>query len=184
MTPWKLRNAAKVIRHGGVIAYPTEAVFGLGCNPLDAAAVETICAIKNRALSKGLILIGATLEQLLPYCQLSIAQQKKINTATAKPVTWIVPVHPDCPPWINGHHSSIAIRLTRHKIAAQLCLQSNMALISTSANISGHMPARTALSVQRMFANDIDFIVHGDTNRLAKPSEIRDIITGKVIRCA
>ena len=184
MTPWKLRQAATAINNGGVIAYPTEAVFGLGCDPLDAEAVELICLLKYRSMTKGLILIGATLEQLLPYCKINPAQQKKIKSTKTKPVTWIVPVHPDCPPWINGTHNSIAIRLTRHPLARQICLAADSALISTSANIGGQPPARNALSVQRIFADDIDVIVHGDTNPKMKPSEIRNIKTGKIFRSA
>jgi len=182
MTPWKLRHADAVIRHGGILAYPTEAIYGLGCDPLNGVAVKQLCALKNRHLSKGLILIGASLQQLMPYCQLSKAQQKKILGAGDKPITWVVPAQKNCPRWISGDHDSVAIRITRHPQARQLCQATGGALISTSANISGQAPARTALAVQRMFAGDVDLIIHGDTDHTIKPSEIRDIQSGKILR--
>jgi len=184
MTPWQVRLATKIIRRGGIIAYPTEAVFGLGCDPLNYTAVENLCLLKHRSLSKGLILIASQLEQVRAYVSATPAQLKKLSSISTYPVTWLMPAHPDCPAWLTGKHESIAIRLTRHPLARELCQQLGHALVSTSANISRRPAARTALDVQRLFGDDIDKIIHADTGGAMRPSEIRDVISGKVIRPA
>jgi L-threonylcarbamoyladenylate synthase len=182
MTPWQLRWAIKIVRRGGIIAYPTEAVFGLGCDPLDFDAVEAICRMKNRSLSKGLILIASDIEQVKPFISATPAQVDKLTKKTRTPTTWIMPAHPQCPAWLTGKHQGIAIRITRHPIAYQLCAQSGHPLVSTSANISHHPAARNALDVQRVFGESVDMIVHADTGGQNKPSEIREVMSNKVIR--
>ncbi len=182
MTPWQLRLATKIIHRGGIIAYPTEAVFGLGCDPLDFNAVETICQLKNRSLSKGLILIASDLEQVRPFTSATPAQLRKLETKTSTPTTWIMPAHPHCPRWLTGKHQGIAIRITKHPIAQQLCEQLGHALVSTSANISNHPAARTALDVQRIFAENVDMILHADTGGYHQASEIRDVRSNRILR--
>jgi L-threonylcarbamoyladenylate synthase len=182
MTGWKLRLAKKIIDRGGIIAYPTESVFGLGCDPLNYHAVETICQLKNRSLSKGLILIASHIDQLESFTLLAPAQRKKLHTQRSKPTTWIVPASKDCPPWLRGQYEGIAVRLTRHPLARQLCEHMGHALISTSANISQHPAARNALTVQRIFGQKLDLILHADTGQFSQPSEIIDIRSNKLIR--
>jgi len=182
MTPWQLRQAVKCIQQGGIIAYPTEAVFGLGCDPLDLDAVESICSLKHRSLEQGLILIVSRLDQARPYTTASDTQLKKLQKKTSRPITWLLPKSDLCPPWITGQYDSIAIRCTTHPIALQLCEYTGQALVSTSANISRHPPAQNARDVRRIFGNNINIILHDDTGNQTKPSEIRDLISGKKLR--
>src|SRR5579885_1531122 len=100
---WPLRHAVETVRNGGVVAYPTEAVYGLGCDPLDHAAVRRIFEIKQRDAGKGLILIAAEIEQLLPYmAKLPDEVGAKLRASWPGPVTWVVPAAPSLPFWLSG----------------------------------------------------------------------------------
>ena len=185
MRRWPLQQAARAIDAGGIVAYPTEGVYGLGCDPANAAAVLRLLRLKQRPLAKGLILIAAELEQLLPYIAEPTAEQlQRIGSTWPGPVTWLLPARPSTPVWLTGAHDTLAVRVTRHPVAAALCRACNGALVSTSANRHGLNPARTALQVQRQFPNELDAIVHGTTTRQGVPTEIRDARTGAIIRPA
>ncbi|PCH62562.1 MAG: threonylcarbamoyl-AMP synthase [Gammaproteobacteria bacterium] len=180
--PWQLRRAAEIVHHGGVIAYPTEAVYGLGCNPNDSLAVSHLLAIKQRSIDKGLILIAAEFMQLEPYIgKISKSIYQKIEKSWPGPVTWLLPKAEHTPAWLCGKHDKIAVRVTAHPIAAALCRACDSALVSTSANRDGQAPARNSLAVRRKLRG-IDKIVHGTTGGLAQPSAIIDALSGQVIR--
>lgn len=168
---------------GGVIAYPTEAVFGLGCDPLEYGAVQRILDLKRRDAGKGLILIAARLEQLLPYlASLTPNIRKKLEATWPGPVTWVLPAAAYTPAWLTGGRETLAVRVTAHPLAKNLCELCDMALVSTSANHSGHPPARTALQVRNSLGPDVDCIVPGRVGPQIKPTEIRDGMSGKVLR--
>ncbi len=181
--PWQIRLAVRALSAGGVIAYPTETVFGLGCDPLDSNAVERILELKQRPQEKGLILIGADLQQLLPYIDVQDQTQlNKLTQATERPTTWICPLRADVPRWLSGKHHSIAVRITTSAIAQQLCLQLGSAIVSTSANPAGLKPARSMLAIRRYFGNRLDYILNGTNDAKARPSRIVELISGRVIR--
>ncbi|MGH8397924.1 MAG: L-threonylcarbamoyladenylate synthase [Gammaproteobacteria bacterium] len=180
---WPLRHAHDVILAGGVIAYPTEAVFGLGCDPLKYAAVARILAIKSRDAAKGFILIASQIEQLLSFvAPLDKSLRHKLEASWPGPITWVVPAARDVPVWLSGGRETLAVRVTAHPVAQQLCKLTGMALVSTSANRSGHPPARTALQVRAHLSEEVDYIVSGATGPGRKPTEIRDALTDKVLR--
>ena len=180
---WPLRRAVETVSNGGVIAYPTEAVFGLGCDPLEAEAVERILAIKRRDAAKGLILIASRIEQLLPFmAELPAELMGKLKGSWPGPVTWVVPAASHVPAWLTGGRSTLAVRVTAHPVAAMLCEACDMALVSTSANKSGQAPARTPIMVRSQLGDAVDCIVPGVVGSLSKPTEIRDALTGKVLR--
>ncbi len=183
MTPWQLRQAVGTLRAGGIIAYPTETVFGLGCDPLNPDAIKYLLALKRRPIKKGLILIGAQLEHLLPYIDVVDAELlDKLKTTTLRPTTWVVPAHKHTPAWLTGQHDSIAVRLTSHPIAGELCTLFGGAIVSTSANPAGHPPARSSLSVNRYFHGQLDYLLHSASKLDNKPSQIRDLLSDKVFR--
>lgn len=168
---------------GGIIAYPTEAVYGLGCDPLNAATVLRLLAVKRRPIDKGLILIASRFEQLRPFlAPLSPALLAKAQSSWPGPVTWLLPARPETPVWLRGSHETIAVRITAHPVAAALCDAAGTALVSTSANRSTRPPARSALAVRVAFGDDIDYLVHGATGGRGKPTEIRSAVSGKVVR--
>ncbi len=183
MTPWQLRQAVAALRGGGITAYPTETVYGLGCDPLNPDAIEELLTLKQRPVEKGLILIGAQLEHLRPYIDVDDAELlQKLQTKTPQPTTWIVPARKHTPSWLTGRHDSIAVRLTSHPIASKLCNHFAGAIVSTSANPAGLPPARSALTVKRYFQNKLDYLLHAPIHTDNKPSEIRDLLSDKVFR--
>ena len=180
-----IRRAGAVIRGGGVIAYPTEAVWGLGCDPLDVEAVARILAIKERPASMGLILIAADMTQLEPWIEpVSQQIQARIAATWPGPVTWVLPARAWVPAWVHGGRGSLAVRVTAHAQCAALCRATGFPIVSTSANRSGRPPARTGIQVRRWFGSELDLILDGATGGRERPSEIRDAISGLPIRGA
>ena len=181
--PWPLGQAARVLRDGGIVAYPTEAVFGLGCDPANSAAVERLIALKRRDVGKGLILIASKRRQLAPFvAPLSEQLEAQLEATWPGPVTWLLPTRPDVPHWLHGRHPSIAVRVTAHPLAAALCDAFGGAIVSTSANLAGRPPARSPLRVRRIFGAGVDRILHGPLGGLARPTEIRDGRSGRTVR--
>ncbi|MES9987521.1 MAG: L-threonylcarbamoyladenylate synthase [Candidatus Thiodiazotropha endolucinida] len=181
--PWRLRQATRIINTGGIVAYPTEAVYGLGCHPLDPDAVSRLLALKQRPMAKGLILIADRIESLHPYIgTLSDAGMQMVRESWPGPATWLIPATRNVPYWLTGKHATLAVRVTDHPIAAALCRATGTPLVSTSANISQHPPARTPLQVRLRCGDGVDFILHGKTGELKNPTPIRDALSGRVIR--
>jgi len=179
----KLRMAVRCIRGGGILAYPTEAVYGLGCDPWDRAAVQHLLAIKQRPEHKGLILIAADFAQIEPFVEpLDAARMQAVLATWPGPNTWLLPARVGTPGWLRGRHATLAVRVTAHPIAAALCAAAGSALVSTSANISDRPPARTSLQVRSALGHQVDLVLTGHCGTRARPSTIRDGRTGAVIR--
>jgi L-threonylcarbamoyladenylate synthase len=181
--PWHLRLAREVIHAGGLIAYPTEAVYGLGCHPLNHEAVTRLLKLKQRPQEKGLILIADRPEALHPYLG-RIPQQawQRVVESWPGPNTWVIPASDKTPAWLSGKFDSIAVRVTDHPIAAALCRAAGTPLVSTSANLSQHPPARTPLQVYTRCGLGVDLVIHGKTGGLARPTAIRDALKETLIR--
>lgn len=182
-SPVQLQQAALTLRDGGVIAYPTESVWGLGCDPWRPQAVERIWDIKRRDPGKGLILIAADWQQISPWLQeLSADEQALLRASWPGPVTWLVPVPADFPVWLRGRHDSVALRVSAHPGVQALCRAFGGALVSTSANRAGRPAARTLFDVRQRLGAELDFILPGSTGGLARPTEIRDLRSRRVVR--
>jgi L-threonylcarbamoyladenylate synthase len=173
-------QAADVLLRGGVIAYPTEGVFGLGCMPDDGAALERVVDIKRRDASKGLILIAAHEDQLDGW--IGPVDRRLPEPDPTHPVTWIVPPGQNVSPLLRGQHASIAVRITTNPVAKALCEAVDSPLVSTSANLSGKPTARNRFVLRRQFADVVDYVVPGDCGPASGPSEIRDLVSGNVLR--
>lgn len=173
-----------MLRNHQVIAYPTEAVFGLGCDPDSEKAVNTLLALKQRPWEKGLILIAADYAQLLPYIDdsaLNDQQRARIFATWPGPVTWVIPARPETPRFLTGRFNSLAVRVSDHPLVRQLCRQYDKPLVSTSANLSGQDPCRTSEDVLLQFGQVFPVLAGSVGGRL-NPSEIRDALTGQQIR--
>lgn len=180
---WKLREAARCVHSGGLIAYPTEAVFGLGCDPLNGSAMERLLALKQRPVDKGVILIAADFNQLRPFIKpLAEPLMKQILASWPGPNTWLLPAADHLPYWLTGIHPTLAVRVTAHPLAAALCRACDSPLVSTSANRSGQQPARSALQVHLRLGNRVERILNGPLGNSRAPSTIRDGASGRVIR--
>lgn len=181
--PWKLREAARCFHQGGILAYPTEAIYGLGCDPLNWQAVQRLLTLKHRPIEKGLILIAANYEQLLPFIKpLPKTEMRQIFDSWPGANTWLLPIAENLPYWLCGKHKTLAVRVTNHPVAAALSLACRSPLISTSANINSRSPAINPTQVRDRLDNKVDYIIHGVTGTENKPSVIRDAVTRNLIR--
>ncbi len=142
VSQFSIHRATRLLVQGQGIAYPTEAIYGLGCDPLNEYAVSDLLALKQRPVDKGLILIAASIQQLAPF--LITSHSGILDKALATwpgPTTWIFPAQNWVPKWLTGHHSSLAVRVSKHPTVIALCKGFGGPIISTSANISAQQPA-------------------------------------------
>jgi L-threonylcarbamoyladenylate synthase len=180
-----IEQAATALHAGGVVAYPTEAVYGLGCDPHDRAAVAHLFTLKQRPPTQGVLLIGADFEQIAPYIDLDAVPAERMAAVRASwpgPHTWIFPRTATVPAWIAGDHAGIALRVTAHATAAALCRAFGGALVSTSANPHGEPPARDAATVRRYFHDAVARVIDAPPGTQVRPTSIRDALTGAIIR--
>ncbi len=183
MNRFRLIPAMDCLHAGGVIAYPTEAVYGLGCNPLDAVAVARLLAAKGRKAAKGLILISHDRARLEPFLEpVPDPLERQLAETWPGPVTWILPARGWVPRWLTGGRDTLAVRVTSHPVASALSREFGLPLVSTSANRSGHPAARTALQARARMGKWVDVVVPGATGGLEKPTEIRDGRSGRILR--
>ncbi|WP_160151847.1 L-threonylcarbamoyladenylate synthase [Microbulbifer sp. ALW1] len=182
-TPLTIATAVRLLEAGGVIAHPTESVWGLACDPNNPDAVARLLRLKNRPLEKGLILVSGDqhhFDSLLH--NLSGDQRARIDETWPGPVTWLVPHFDQVPPWVSGIHHSVALRHTNHGFTAALTRAFGGAIVSTSANPAGCQPARHKFQVLRYFGSALDFVGGGNTGGRTAPSEIRDAASGRIVR--
>ena len=180
-----IRYCASMIRSGGVIAYPTEAVWGLGCSPYNKAAVNKILTLKKRAVSKGVILVAASITQFEPFLtQLNQSQRNTLEESWPGHSTWLVPANQHIPEWIKGQHSTVALRVSKHPIVTALCNAVGGPLVSTSANPQGLRAAKTHWQVMRYFGRSplLDVITCGSVGKHSQASTIKDLSSGQIIR--
>ncbi len=177
------QQAAESLRNGGLVAYPTEAVYGIGCDPRNLLAIERLLTLKQRSWTKGLILIAADFKQLQPY--LAIAENSlppAVKESWPGATTWLLPAHDAVSPLLRGKHNTLAVRITAHPEAAALCQAFGGAIVSTSANVSGQAPARTEMELSPDISAALDITLSGATDPTLQPSHIKDAFTGKIIR--
>ena len=183
ISAWQIRHAVHILKQGGLIAYPTEAVFGLGCLPGDTEAIKKLLQLKQRPIEKGLILLASELSQLEPYLSLLNHQiLQKIQSSWPGPTTWILPTPAQTSPLLKGKFNTIAVRISAHPIVRELCHQCQSPIISTSANITGKNMSYSAFDVRRQFKNHLDYILNGPLGSSDKPTVIKDAVTNQVIR--
>lgn len=174
---------ANIMRNGGVIAYPTEAVWGLGCDPFNETAVRKILELKSRPVEKGLILVASQTDHLSPWLDhLSHDAGERLLSKTDIPTSWVVPDEIIAPAWVRGEHASVAIRLSQHQPVQALCDAFNGVIVSTSANPAGLDPAISAEEVNAYFGDGIDAIFDASLGGNTQPSQVRDLISGTLFR--
>jgi len=175
----------KIFQQGGVIAYPTEAVFGLGCDPDNPQAIKRLLAIKNRPEEKGLILLAGDFKQLSPYLdisQLSSTQIELILSRWPNGITQVLPANPNISPLLTGRFNSIAVRITDQPDVVALCSQTNKPIVSTSANFSGKDPVKTWQTLDINLVELLDYTLKGETLSFLQPSTIINGLTGEIFR--
>lgn len=177
------QQAARQLHAGGVIAYPTEAVYGLGCDPANEQAVRHLLALKQRSPDAGLILIADRFEYFRPFIgEVDEAMVQPAMESWPGPVTWLFPRAASVPDWLAGKHPAIALRLSAHPVCRTLCREFGGAIVSTSANPTTRPAPKTAAEVADYFPEGLAGIVEGEVGGRELPSEIRDLISGQLIR--
>jgi L-threonylcarbamoyladenylate synthase len=184
LTDGQLHRARQLLQQGGVIAYPTEAVWGLGCDPWNQSAVERILTLKKRPVEKGMILVACSVQQVRFLLDLLPEKlQREAESHWPGPVTCLLPdINRQIPEWVRGDHTTIAVRVSDHPVVRALCITADMPLVSTSCNPAGQEPARDITQVSRYFEDQLDWIVPGELGGNPKPSRIIDIVTGQQLR--
>lgn len=182
MSPLKLRQAVRALRRGGVVAYPTEAVWGLGCDPSNFTAFSKLLSLKGRDPGKGVIVIASRFEDLEPWIEmLDPRVEERAFKTWPGPVTWLWPASPQAPAWITGGRPRIAVRIPAHPVARALC-HAFGPVVSTSANRSGQPAARSVTEVRLAFGQRLDAILPGALGNRLRPTPIRDLVSGMTVR--
>lgn len=177
--------AKEAFANGELLAYPTEAVFGLGCDPRNEQAVHKLLELKQRPIEKGLILLAADYSQLVPFvADLKIPQDKRFTVFShwPGPVTLLLPAAPTTPVWLTGGSDKIAVRVTAHEPARQLCRALGSAIVSTSANYTGEPSLTTATEVRETFTDRVAWVMDDEVGGATSPSRILDPLTNQVYR--
>ena len=184
VSKWRTQYAAHVLRRQGVIAHPTEAVWGLACDRFSEQAVQRLLDLKGRPKEKGLILISSEREHFSSLlAPLSSELQQRFTVPQSRPTTWIVPdLERQIPSWIRGQHQGVAIRVSQHPIVRLLTDAFHGPIISTSANPAGKAPAMSLMDIRNYFAGRLDYVVDGKLGGADRPSRIIDLQTGKILR--
>ena len=175
--------AVHALRQGLLVAYPTEAVYGLGCDPCNEDALRRLLAVKRRAKGKGLIVIAATMAQAMCFAApLDEASLHRLAASWPGPNTWIVPAARNLSPLLTGGRDTVAIRVSAHPLVCALCQRFGSAVVSTSANVSGRVAARSVASVRRQLGRQVAVVLGGPLGGATRPSTIRDVRSGNTVR--
>lgn len=182
-----LHQLKKHIRQGGIIAYPTEGVWGLGCDPFNEAAVNEILQIKGREVEKGLILVASSLAQIYMLMEgLPEEAKHRLESSCPGPETWLIPdPNQAIPSWIKGKFATVAIRVSKHPVVVRLCDELGL-LVSTSANPADREPALSEEQVKAYFPECLSAgklrIVPGELGGQRGPSRIVDLMSRELVR--
>jgi L-threonylcarbamoyladenylate synthase len=168
--------------HGGIIAYATASCFGFGCDPKKYNIINKLLKIKQRPRSKGLIVIADKFQRLAPFIKpLNAEEKKRALEKWPGPHTWLMPASHRASPALRGHHKKIAVRVDAHPDTVRLCKALRMALVSTSANVSGKRPTKTYRDCVRLFGKQV-MVIPGWVGNSKMPSTIQDFASGKILR--
>tara|TARA_Y100000768_G_scaffold26611_1_gene17921 strand:- start:881 stop:1414 length:534 start_codon:yes stop_codon:yes gene_type:complete len=172
-------QSSQWLKLGEIIAYPTEGVWGLGCDPCNEIAIKKLLDIKGRSYEKGLILVGSNFEQFTEFSHVNLYKEKLMSKWPG-PHTWLVPAKDILSSLIKGENTKVALRLSNHKVVCQICDSFGGAVVSTSANKEGMPTLISTKEIKDVFPEVR--IVEGELGGYNKPSTIQDVETDKVIR--
>ena len=165
-----------------IFAYPTEGVWGIGCNPFSEKAVKKLILLKKRPKNKGIIILGGYMEQLTPFTEhLDEKLKKRMYSKWPGPHTWLVSSSSRTPKWLLGPKGLIALRLSSHKTVIKLTETLGMPICSTSANLSGNEPAKDSNEI-RTFFKDTVLIIGGELGSLKRPTPVQDLESREWLR--
>jgi len=173
----QIDKAVEILSKGGIIAYPTDTVYGIGCNIFDEKAVKRIFKLKGRDFKKPLSIAVSGLKMLEKIVFLTEKDKKFLQKILPGPVTVILPKKPIVPDLVTGGSKFAGIRIPDHKIVLEMIEKAGFPVITTSANVSGKK-APTSLE---KFDLRVDFVLKGKC-RHKKPSTVIDLKNKAIIR--
>lgn len=181
---WHARLCANALKAGETLAYPTESVWGLGCDPASREAMTRLLTLKQRPREKGVILIAADLAQVAHLLEpLPAGMRQTAEELWPGFITCVVPdVAGQVPEWIRGKHATVAVRVSQHPSVQALCRAFGGPIVSTSCNPAGRPAARTSLEARRYFNRSVRHFMVGETSRNSGPSPILDLSSGRYLR--
>jgi L-threonylcarbamoyladenylate synthase len=174
-----VRIAAFILKEGGVVVYPTETVYGIGCVPSDPDAAQRVCEIKQRA-DKPLPLICSDIEYARKVVEMTPAAEKLAAKFWPGPLTMVLSAKVKYSMWVTHGASTLAVRVTEHPVAQKLAKLAGGVIVSTSANISGDEPAKSAQEAKEIFGNKVDVILDSGPSPRSESSTVVDL-TGEEI---
>lgn len=170
----EIENAAKVIKKGGVILYPTDTIWGLGCDATNAKAVKKIFLIKRRAVSKSLIILTESVDRIHKHVDADKEYISELVNGFDRPTTIIYPGAKKLAKNVVGDDRTVAVRLARHDFSSGLIAKVDRPVISTSANISGEPPPSLYAHISNEIRENVDYIVNWERYAMKeiKPSTL------------
>ncbi len=178
---FSIRHAAHIIKNGGIIAYPTDTIYGLGCDPYNHYAINNLNILKQRPRNKPFILLASNIQQVEPLLVIN-QQQKILIEKNLEPTSWIIEASQYAPPWLTNDKNTLTIRLSKNKTVQKLCTRLGHAIISTSANPAAKTPAKNSLELHQYFHHSINKILATQQKLIAKPSKIIRLCDNCIIR--
>lgn len=169
-----IRRAAVIIRLGGVVIYPTDTVYGLGCDPANVDATRRICEIKGRA-DKPLPLACSDVEAAKRIVKFNPIAEKLAERFWPGPLTMVLPAKVDYPIWVTHGARTLGVRVPGHPVARRLAKLSGGVIVTTSANKSGEPPPKTALEAAEQIGEEVDLILDAGPAPLKQPSTVLDL---------
>ena len=175
-------TASNLLHDGEIIIYPTESIYGIGCDPWNESSVNKIYEIKNRPSNKPMIIVGSDIAQIEKLVDVRSLNRSVIDSWPGHS-TWLIPSDKNCPPWLkDAITAKVAIRISEHETVKKLCIDFGKPLISTSANLSEVLPSKDKAEIEKIFSSSIEYIVEGSLGGSESPSIIRDMLTGEIVR--
>jgi L-threonylcarbamoyladenylate synthase len=178
-TPENIRLASRIVNDGGIVVYPTDTVYGLGCNPFDIKAVGTILKIKGRE-DKPLPVLASNIDKVERIGYLSEKTRKIAKKLWPGPFTLIIPKKRVLSSIVTNNLDSVGVRVPQHRVAIQLISLSNGLLIGTSANKTGKKAPKTANEAAEQIGNEVEIILNGGSVPLGKSSTVVDLTSEKM----
>ena len=169
-----LKKACDVLRKGGLILYPTDTIWGIGCDATNEEAVQRVYTLKQRADNKAMLLLLGNEARLESYVQEVPEIAWSLIEVADRPLTLIYPGARNLAPNLIAEDGSVGIRITREEFSRRLCEQFRRPVVSTSANISGQPAPHTFQEIAEEIKQGVDYIVQyrQDDQTAAQPSSI------------
>jgi len=179
-------DAVTILQQGGVVACPTEAVWGISCAADNPQAIHKVLELKQRPVKKGMIVAASTIEMLdgwVDWSQVPEDAKQRVMQTWPGPYTWVLPATEAVLPGVTGANlGKVAVRVTAHPVLKALIDAFGKPILSTSANLSGEPPVKSQQALSPALLDNVDIVVPGEVGGLENPTAIRDALTGHVIR--